>query len=110
MSRPRVCQHCREFGPHYARGLCRPCYRAQRDFYAHLERKGRKHVYPGQFPDTYVRRALPARPTDAEPGSEAKIQVLIARLAARVSLHHPRDRRWGMEPVRLPVDGFRFVG
>jgi hypothetical protein len=34
---------------------------------------------------------LPPEPTDAPPGSSAKIEVLTMRAAARVQLHHPDD-------------------
>lgn len=33
----------------------------------------------------------PRRPTSAPPGSEEKIQILILRAAARISLFHPLD-------------------
>jgi hypothetical protein len=36
---------------------------------------------------------LPAEPTQAQPGSEEKIQILAERAAAGIALHHPDDRR-----------------
>ncbi|OAI54026.1 hypothetical protein AYO44_03855 [Planctomycetaceae bacterium SCGC AG-212-F19] len=41
----------------------------------------------------YALRPLPTRPTDALPGSLAKVAVFEQRRAAGTALHHPRDRR-----------------
>jgi hypothetical protein len=49
--------------------------------------------------DRYGPCPLPV-PTDAEPGSPAKIAVLEARALAGQQLHHPDDRK--DLPVRLP--------
>jgi hypothetical protein len=65
---------------------------------------------------TYSRPgALPKEPTDAPPGSEQKIRVMIERAARREQLFHPLDglgcraglrpeeRRWPL-PICEPVD------
>jgi hypothetical protein len=65
---------------------------------------------------TYFRPgALPKEPTDAPPGSEQKIRVMIERAARREQLFHPLDgmsrrgrlppeeRRWPL-PICEPLD------
>jgi hypothetical protein len=37
---------------------------------------------------------LPETPTDAEPGSPEKVEILEARARHRVALWHPLDRNW----------------
>ena len=79
------CKHCREWKEPRRRGLCADCYRNQNI---------RKH-----YPPAYYREELPAyfgeplTPTDAAPGSEAKIRVMAERAAMGLGIFHPRDRR-----------------
>jgi len=82
------CRHC---GGRYScrpRGLCWGCYYTP----------GVKEAYPPT--SRYASRGVggdrtlappPAEPTDAAPGSEAKIGVLTARAARGESLWHPSD-------------------
>jgi hypothetical protein len=49
--------------------------------------------YPVRLPGagTVTERPLPAEPTGAAPGSEAKLQIFEERAAAHTQLFHPRD-------------------
>jgi hypothetical protein len=86
----RICRHC---GKNYAnrpRGLCWGCYYAP----------GVLNLYPST--SKYVGRSVGASgklmpaPTDAPPGSEAKLQVLIERAENNQALWHPLDAREGV--------------
>ncbi len=85
------CRHCANRAVTRPRGLCWGC------FYS----PGVRELYPSTSP--YARRGegngnhsapLPAMPTDALPGTEAKMAVLAERVRLRVQLHHPQDRTW----------------
>jgi hypothetical protein len=83
-----ICLRCQMKKPNRPRGLCWSCY-----------------YTPGvreQFPSTskFTRRGvgisygnapLADFPTDAEPGTEAKIMILMERAARRRALFHPLD-------------------
>jgi hypothetical protein len=43
--------------------------------------------------DFYGTAKLPDGPTDAEPGSDEKIELMALRYEQRRQLHHPDDRR-----------------
>lgn len=81
-----VCRHCHGKPVGRPRGLCWTCYYAP----------GVRDLYPSD--PKYSRHGLDTRggdlpePTDAEPGSEAKILVLCARAAKNQQLWHPDDR------------------
>lgn len=82
----KPCQHCQMNLACRPRGLCYQCY---------LSRAIRRLHHPRTRNrlDTNCRtRRLPARPTTAQPGSEAKLLVFQQRLARRESLFHPRDK------------------
>jgi hypothetical protein len=70
------------------RGLCWSCYYTPgvRDQYPSTSKYGRRGF--GNFSG---RGAMPTTPTDAPPGSEEKIQVLMERARLRQSLWHPQD-------------------
>ena len=53
-----------------------------------------------------LERPLPPFPTDAVPGSAAKVAVMAERYARGYHLHHPRDARMDQPGrVRVPVFG-----
>lgn len=87
MSSP-LCRHCGLKAVNRPKGLCWTCY----------YRPGVAALYPST--SVFARRghangchqpAPPARPTDAEPGSEDKLAVLESRAARGEGLWHPRD-------------------
>lgn len=81
-----LCRHC-ELKPAYKRGLCYACHRMP-DVLA---------LFPSRVDLGYALvdpSRLPAEPTDAPPGSKAKLDVLIARARAGERLHHPLDRTY----------------
>src|SRR5262245_18184497 len=100
MSAPPVCRHCcnpsrRVNRP---RGLCWSCFYnpAVRDLYP-----PQSQVHDDPPADT---RPPPPRPTSAEPGTEAKILVMVARARRRHELHHSDDRK-----VSLTLRGCRLI-
>ena len=86
------CRHCGARKVNRPRGLCWGCYYAPgvRDLYPTRSVHGRRG--PGHALAAYG-RPLPAEPTHAEPGSEAKIAVMSERVARGEQLFHPRDAR-----------------
>jgi len=100
-----MCRHCQEDRYLFARDLCRRCFdqpdiRALYPVAPHGRRGVGRHNAP----------TPPAEPTDAAPGSAAKLQVLAARAAAGQALFHPRDECLEapcpvvIEPVRVSVE------
>lgn len=84
------CRHC---GGRYScrpRGLCWPCHRdgAVRALYPV---KDSPHSRRGVGNGVMASAPPPSEPTDALPGSEAKMAVLAARAARGESLWHPSD-------------------
>ncbi|HEX5270541.1 MAG TPA: hypothetical protein VFW33_08655 [Gemmataceae bacterium] len=86
--KPR-CRRCHEGRVSRPRGLCWNCY----------YRSGEREQYPVEKPKYLPRPEsnlrypprLPAEPTSAPAGSEAKILVMIERAGRRESLFHPAD-------------------
>jgi hypothetical protein len=78
------CRHCKGAEITRPRGLCWHCYYASgvRDLYP-ITSKPRYHDFLGP--------ALPCEPTDARPGTQAKIEVLRGRADRREELFHPLD-------------------
>lgn len=90
----KKCRHCQSRKPDYGRrGLCTRCHddRAIREQYPPVSRFGRKADTNWES-DTRLPAPPPDQPTDAQPGSAAKILVLIARAEARQQLFHPLDK------------------
>lgn len=88
MKRPR-CAHCLHRVATRPRGLCWGCHtnRTVRALY-------RIHSPTGHGAALSVgEKPLPDAPTDAAPGTAAKVAVLRARAKAGVQLHHPGDAR-----------------
>jgi hypothetical protein len=75
------CRHCRLL-PRYRWRLCQPCFRIRllRDLY-----RPRRKLRLGR------KLRLAPTPTDAPPGSPAKLAVLCTRARLRVALFHPDD-------------------
>ena len=89
-----LCRHCnvrprRADGTKF--GLCWKCYnnKAVRVLYTYMDR--RKEAFDSCLP--VDPRPLPT-PTDAEPGSAAKLTVLCHRALYKQALHHPKDVGW----------------
>lgn len=82
------CQHCHAAPISRPRRLCWTCYYEPgvRDLYPSNSKFGRRGFgnFCGNAP-------LPAFPTDAVPGSEAKIAVLAERARLKQALWHPED-------------------
>lgn len=86
------CRHCGRTRYMEARRLCHRCYKdpAIRPLYRPKggpDGGGMRGIGLGNIQSL----PLPESPTDARPGSEAKIAVLAARAAAGRRLWHPRD-------------------
>lgn len=83
------CRHCGWRKANATRGLCRAC----------SDTPGLRDMYPGEN-DKYGRELPPdidgpvpppASPTDARPGTPAKVAELERRATAGVELWHPQD-------------------
>ncbi len=91
-SRPRKshppCLHCDISRKIDSRGLCWKCYRepAIRSLYPcrRVTTSGTRDIPAGGY-------ELDAAPTEAKPGSEAKIAALERRAAAGLAIFHPDD-------------------
>jgi len=83
-----MCQHCQTTRSNRPRGLCWTCYYTPRvrRLYPSTSKFARRGV--GNFCGT---APLPEFPTEAQPGSEEKIRILIKRAAKRQALFHPAD-------------------
>ena len=85
-----ICRHCQKVRSNRPRGLCWSCY----------YRPGVREQYPST--SKYARRGVSdfngqtnvaAKPTEALPGSEAKVNILMERARLGLSLWHPHDAR-----------------
>lgn len=98
---PCRCAHPRCASPHvYLRGLCRKCYRDPRVRAKHAHRpwdRSRALGCPWEYDPAPV--SDPARRTLADPGSTAKVLVMVERRQAGRALFHPADA--GACPVAL---------
>jgi hypothetical protein len=89
------CRHCSVDPVSRPRGLCWTCYYTSdvRALYPSASKFGRRGNGLGSA------KANPtAFPTDAKPGSEAKVRVLMERMELRQDLWHPKDAGWSSEP------------
>jgi hypothetical protein len=82
-----VCRHCRVGPVSRPRGLCWTCYYREgvRDLYPSTSKFGRRGL--GNFNGSGARPL----PTDALPGTEEKVRVLMERVRNRQALSHPED-------------------
>lgn len=79
----QLCKHCQIRVCWRARGLCGTCY----------ELPELRHKYQTQRESVCILPTRPPQPTDAAPGSPAKVAVLEARYAAGEYLWHPLDAK-----------------
>lgn len=93
-----VCRHCQIEPSSDDCGLCLGCQRIPgvRSLHKSIlgRQAGRYSTRRQDYRSPIGRRSprgLPAEPTDAQPGSEAKIRVLEERAAQGVALWHPLD-------------------
>ncbi len=89
------CRHCQQLKRYLRpRQLCHACFAdlAIRRRYPRCQRAP-------QYGDLCGNRPLPARPTDAPPGSPGRIAALMERAARCESLFHPADARVPDDPV-----------
>ena len=104
-----ICRHCHVASVSRPRGLCWSCYYTP----------GVRGLYPSTSPSGYRSSVgfgplstVTPTPTDAEPGSEEKILVLIDRAARKQPLHVAGDARvdtrrftWTVPTVRVRGQG-----
>ena len=92
-----TCRNCSKSRVNRPRGLCWTCYYTPgvKEFYPSTSKFARRGV-----DDFNGRAARPVQATDATPGSEAKITVLMERAAQRQSLWHPADAPMDPESQR----------
>lgn len=93
-----ACINCSR-GPAFRRRLCSTCYRtpAIRQQHQRVIEAQQKVVVPRAR-----RGRVPARATDARPGTPEKLAVMMARLAAGECLFHKDDPRWEDALADLP--------
>jgi hypothetical protein len=103
---PAACQHCGKPKVNRPRGLCWGCYYAP----GVRERYGSGSVYARRGVGHTPAARLPARATDAPPGSLEKMRVMHARLLAAESLHHPDDNPEPDAALLLPFVGLHYDG
>src|SRR2546423_7813948 len=96
------CRHCGRDRVNRPRGLCWTCYYTPgvRERYPSTSKFARRGVgnFCGAAP-------LPEFATDAMPGSEEKILILMERAARREALFHPDDN-----PLVMPALALRDAG
>lgn len=83
----KTCRHCgKVLGTPRARDLCNPCWSkpAVRNLYPVSGRGPKLDDFNGGYQQ-------PDEPTDARPGSAAKVAAMMARVKAKRSLHHEQD-------------------
>lgn len=87
-----VCRHCSKKKANRPRGLCWTCYYTPGvlDLYPSTSKYAPKSSCWEEEPDG---GATPAEPTDAPPGSLAKMRVMRQRLLRRETLFHPLDNK-----------------
>jgi hypothetical protein len=102
MEAPPQCRHCHAAAVSRPRGLCWRC------FYT----PGIKEKYPSTHRGIGLKQPTgPASfPTNALPGSDAKIEIMKLRAGLRQELYHPQDaRELEDRPEPLP-DSARVYG
>ncbi|HEV3143522.1 MAG TPA: hypothetical protein VGZ47_06505 [Gemmataceae bacterium] len=99
-----LCRHCQKTKANRPRGLCWSCYYKPgvRELFPSTSKFARRGVanFCGAAP-------LPDAPTDAPPGSEEKIRVLMERAANKQALWHPGDATVAAPAV--PLEGFTIM-
>ncbi len=82
-----LCQHCRRKFANRAHQLCHTCYYTP-EIRAKYPSTSKHAPHEGDFNG---RTCLPAHPTTALPGSDAKMTVMEERVRQGTCLFHPRD-------------------
>lgn len=99
--RPTACRNCGRAKVSRPRGLCWVCYYTPgaKERFASVSKYARRGV------PTRKGRRPPATPTDATPGTEAKLLVLIGRAERGERLWHDRDHQAERppDPVETPL-------
>jgi hypothetical protein len=107
-NKPR-CRHCRirTRQDNGYRGLCRACHQVLRirNLYPAIHPARGQRFNVGCPTKGKLRGLLDPNPTEALPGTEAKVQVLIARATAGYALFHPLDGpvRDDNPPSKIPL-------
>jgi hypothetical protein len=85
-----ICRHCQKKKANRPRGLCWQCYFTPgvKNLHPSTSKYGRRGV------GNMNRNRLPDEPTEAPPGSEAKLAILADRARKNLSLWHPNDARY----------------
>jgi hypothetical protein len=93
-----LCRHCQKTKSNRPRGLCWTCYYTAgvRELYPSTSKFARRG--PGNFNG---QAPLPDLPTDAAPGSEAKILILMERAILKQALFHPADSMLILPPLDM---------
>ncbi len=91
-----LCRHCQKTKSNRPRGLCWTCYYTPgiRERYPSTSKFARRGL--GNF---NLQAPLADAPTDAAPGSEAKILILMERAGLKQSLFHPEDSMLMLPPL-----------
>ena len=97
-----LCRHCNQVKSNRPRGLCWSCYYRPgvRELYPSTSKFARRGV--GNFCGT---APLPDTATDAVPGTEEKILILMERAANRQALFHPTDNNAAVPVLQLQRAG-----
>jgi hypothetical protein len=92
------CRHCKRVESNRPRGLCWSCYYTPgvRERFPSTSKFARRGVG-----NHNIVEVLPDAPTDALPGSEAKVAILEERARQGVSLWHPLDAPLDAESFAL---------
>ena len=98
-----LCRHCQKVKSNRPRGLCWSCYYTPgvREQYPPTSKFARRGV------KDFNGRPKLGDPTDALPGTEEKVRVLMERARLGLALFHPLDARIGdaaTRPALPPVD------
>ena len=96
-----LCRHCQKTKSNRPRGLCWTCYYTPgiRERYPSTSKFARRGL--GNF---NYQAPLPDCSTDAAPGSEAKILILIERAGLKQALFHPDDSILALAPLDVLAD------
>src|SRR5438874_1522881 len=91
-----LCRHCNKVRSNRPRGLCWSCYYSPgvREQYPSTSKFARRGV------KDFNGRTKLGEPTDALPGSEEKIRILMERARLGLSLFHPQDATIGDATTR----------
>jgi hypothetical protein len=91
LGRP-ACRHCNSRPASRARGLCCVCYDDRSVCHLYSRARGASFVDSGKHP-------ISQKSTDAMPGTEDKIRVMMGRAGRQEQLFHPADARYGVTPT-----------